>query len=439
MRLFCLLFAFVASNLVNEKVSRVFDATTQLLKSSASVRIRNDGKASVSVIQLSGDAFNADKLIFLDAKVDNKKLKIDGNLKASLSSPLEPGQTVTLEIEEIYHGSVKPFPTEIKQADKQLVLVEVNLYYTSPYATEESTAKINIGTKKTESLSKTGKLEGSAVKLDEKKDFEGGSSQKSRVHFENNAPFLVAERLEREVEVSHWGNVAVTDKVWVKHTGATLKGSFSRFDFQRQDIGPFITEWTTILPLEAKDVYYRDLIGNISTSALRQDYRAGETVLELTPRFPMFGGWRNHYTIGYNVPSATYLSSDGSSYQLKVPATPELYNEFIIENYFLKFVLPEGVADVDFKTNFDLERKPDESRYTFLDTTGRTVVVFEGKDVSYKHAAKIAVTYNWSSILIFKEPLLAISGWAVFFLVLLFFARLDYSISAPVSADKKKN
>ena len=38
-----------------------------------------------------------------------------------------------------------------------------------------------------------------------------------------------------------------------------------------------------------------------------------------------------------------------------------------------------------------------------------------------------------------QEPLLAISGWAVFFLVLLFFARLDYSISAPVSADKKKN
>ena len=68
----------------------------------------------------------------------------------------------------------------------------------------------------------------------------------------------------------------------------------------------------------------------------------------------------------------------------------------------MKFVLPEGVADIDFKTNFDLERKPDESRYTFLDTTGRTVVVFEGKDVSYKHAAKIAVTYNWNSILIFK-------------------------------------
>ncbi|CAG5095438.1 Oidioi.mRNA.OKI2018_I69.XSR.g14188.t1.cds [Oikopleura dioica] len=423
MRLFSLLFAFVSANLVNEKVIRVFDATTQLLKSSASVQIRNDGNVAVSTIQLSADAFNADKLIFLDAKVDDKKLKVDGDYKATLSSPLEPGQTITLEIEEIYHGSVKPFPTEIKQADKQLVLVEVNLYYTSPYKTLISNARINIGTKKTESVSKTGKLEGSAVKLEEKKDFEGGSSQKSRVHFENNSPSSSPSDLS----------------VWVKHTGATLKGSFSRFDFQRQDTGAFITEWKMILPLEAQDVYYRDLIGNISTSALRQDYRAGETVLELTPRFPMFGGWRNHYTIGYNVPSATYLSSDASKYQLKVPATPELYNEFIIENYFLKVILPEGVADVSFKTNIALERKPDESRYTFLDTTGRTVVVFEGKDVTYQHAAKIAVTYNWNSILIFKEPLLAISGWAVFFFVLLFFARLDYSISAPVSADKKKN
>ena len=50
--------------------------------------------------------------------------------------------------------------------------------------------------------------------------------------------------------------------------------------------------------MEASDVYYRDLIGNISTSNLRADYSVGESVLELQPRFPMFGGWRNHYTIG---------------------------------------------------------------------------------------------------------------------------------------------
>jgi oligosaccharyltransferase complex subunit alpha (ribophorin I) len=58
------------------------------------------------------------------------------------------------------------------------------------------------------------------------------------------------------------------------------------------------------LPEQAGDVYYRDLIGNISTSHFRRNFGSGESILELTPRFPMFGGWRNHFTIGYNLPSA---------------------------------------------------------------------------------------------------------------------------------------
>ena len=52
---------------------------------------------------------------------------------------------------------------------------------------------------------------------------EGDAMQKARVHFENNSPFLVAERVEREIEISHWGNIAITDKIWVKHNGASLK------------------------------------------------------------------------------------------------------------------------------------------------------------------------------------------------------------------------
>ena len=93
---------------------------------------------------------------------------------------------------------------------------------------------MNIGTKKTESFSKQGKLDGQAVKFQEQKNTPENSMQKVRVHYENNAPFLVAERVEREIEVSHWGNVAVTDKIWLKHNGASLTGPFSRFDYQER-------------------------------------------------------------------------------------------------------------------------------------------------------------------------------------------------------------
>jgi oligosaccharyltransferase complex subunit alpha (ribophorin I) len=40
--------------------------------------------------------------------------------------------------------------------------------------------------------------------------------------------------MTRVIEVSHWGNIAVEENVDLKHTGAVLKGPFSRYDYQRQ-------------------------------------------------------------------------------------------------------------------------------------------------------------------------------------------------------------
>ena len=65
----------------------------------------------------------------------------------------------------------------------------------------------------------------------------------------------------------------------------------------------------TVLPASARDVYYRDEIGNISTSAMRELDDMVE--LDLRPRFPLFGGWKTHYVLGYNVPSYQYLFQNG--------------------------------------------------------------------------------------------------------------------------------
>ena len=34
-------------------------------------------------------------------------------------------------------------------------------------------------------------------------------------------------------------------------------------------------------------------------------------VPDLRPRFPLFGGWKTHYLVGYNVPSYEYLFYKG--------------------------------------------------------------------------------------------------------------------------------
>ena len=36
----------------------------------------------------------------------------------------------------------------------------------------------------------------------------------------------------REIEVSHWGNVEVTEHYNLVYRGAQLKGEFSRFEYQ---------------------------------------------------------------------------------------------------------------------------------------------------------------------------------------------------------------
>ena len=53
------------------------------------------------------------------------------------------------------------------------------------------------------------------------------------VHYENNSPFLTVTRMTRVIEVSHWGNIAVEETFEMLHSGAVLKGSFSRYDYQR--------------------------------------------------------------------------------------------------------------------------------------------------------------------------------------------------------------
>lgn len=183
-----------------------------------------------------------------------------------------------------------------------------------------------------------------------------------KIHYENNSPFLTISSITRTIEVSHWGNIAVEETIDLRHTGAYLKGPFSRYDYQRQSdsgissIKSFkvgsafkhrqnrflercnvrlcmlcaqrglvlfyfsthalhLLSSQTILPASAQDVYYRDEIGNISTSHLQVLEDSVE--VEVRPRFPLFGGWKTHYIIGYNLPSYEYLYTLGASFPLK--------------------------------------------------------------------------------------------------------------------------
>ena len=158
-------------------------------------------------------------------------------------------------------------------------------------------------------------------------------------------------------------------------SGAVLRGPFSRYDYQRSPNSGLssVKSYTTILPASATDVYYRDEIGNISTSHLRSEEDFTEVVIRprfdnlLNPericqsvlfacidfvcahRFPLFGGWQTRYYLGYNVPTYEYLFQSASHHVLSMRFVDHILDDQVIDEAVVKIVLPEGVKSVSAK------------------------------------------------------------------------------------------
>ncbi len=95
--------------------------------------------------------------------------------------------------------------------------------------------------------------------------------------------------------------------------------------------------------------------------------------LDIRPRFPLFGGWKTNYYIGYNLPSYEYLFVSGelslstvseisrnyqysaeivrrwangkflgNKYVLRMRFIDHIYDNFVIDDFSIKIILPEG-------------------------------------------------------------------------------------------------
>ena len=50
------------------------------------------------------------------------------------------------------------------------------------------------------------------------------SQEEFNVYFENKNKFLTVTRLERVIEISHWGNITIEEIIDLLHTEVLLKG-----------------------------------------------------------------------------------------------------------------------------------------------------------------------------------------------------------------------
>ncbi|XP_041347808.1 dolichyl-diphosphooligosaccharide--protein glycosyltransferase subunit 1-like [Gigantopelta aegis] len=430
----------INSNLVNSKVERKIDISTHLVKIFTTVTIENKGASSVKSVLFVTEPTLINKLSFIGAVSKEERLTVSEAAvsghkdkqfwKIALPLALAAGKSISIDVETIYAHVLTAHPIQITQAEKQLVLFEANLYLYSPYKTVSQTTTVTTSSSNIESYTKTKPYSQSdnTISYGAYTDQPPFAQSDLRVHEENNNAFLTVTSIERIIEVSHWGNVAVEEHIEMRHSGAVLKGPFSRFDYQRsQDGVSSIKTFKTVLPASARDVYYRDEIGNISTSNLREldDF----VELELRPRFPLFGGWKTNYYVGYNVPSYEYLYNKGDKYALKMRLVDHLYDDMVVDELTVRVILPEGSKNIELKTPYPIKRDKDKLHYTYLDTMGRPVIIMYKNNLVEQHIQDFELHYSFPKLLLLQEPLLVVGAFYLLFILVIVYVRLDFSIT----------
>lgn len=427
------------------------DLSTHLAKITSEILLSNQGDSAVQNFVLAVEADLVPHLAYIGASVKGDEEE-DGMLelsetaeegqsgafyKVKLPSSLGAGAKLRVKVETVFSHVLRPFPSTITQAERQLVVFQGNHYLYSPYPTRSQTSRVRLASKTIESYTKLGNPSKSdeIIEYGPFRDVGPFSEDTMKIHYENNTPFLTISSITRLIEVSHWGNIAVEETIDLRHTGAFLKGPFSRYDYQRQsDSGiSSIKSFKTILPASAQDVYYRDEIGNISTSHLQVLEDSVE--VEIRPRFPLFGGWKTHYIVGYNLPSYEYLYTLGDHYALKMRLVDHVYDDQVIDSLTVKLILPEGARNIHVDNPYPIDRVPDQLHYTYLDTFGRPVLVATKNNLVEQHIQDVVVHYTFNKILMLQEPLLVVGAFYILFFTVIIYVRLDFAITKDPAAE----
>jgi oligosaccharyltransferase complex subunit alpha (ribophorin I) len=425
----------LAAEVVNTQVRRTLDLSNPVVKLTSEITFEGaEGHYDllVPLNQTEHLAFMTVKDKKDDSDLSFTKQKQERDFQV-FRVTLKP-TTESIALAQHFTDVLVPYPEEIGQHDLHFVLFDDSHYFPSPYATLTQKTTVRTGTSNIASVMQLSPMEikGSKLTLGPYDNVPPFSFSHFSIHYQNSHPFAFFSEVEREIEVSHWGNVFMEDLYTLKHKGATLKDGFSRIEYQTRQ-RPESNTWRELsakLPPSAWGVYYRDQIGNISTSALRQ--MSDHQRLEVQTRFPMFGGWQTFFHIGYNVPSEGLLSIDSTTgkYTLQT-AFYVPFEDVWVGDMTVKVILPEGVKNVEVSLPFEVEEQSMSRRFTYLDTEwmgGRTVVVLKKHNLVPEHRVPLTITYDFDQNLMLVEPLLLVGTFFLFFVVSTILSRLDLSL-----------
>ena len=327
-----------------------------------------------------------------------------------LSNLPEPGK-LPLDIRLTYTHMVRPLPEYASIEEVQYVQCDLNYYFASPYAIKSYRLTITVPnddmvfslkTKAPEPSSRTA----NTIEYASHAKVEPFSNEELTIHYRLNVPIMNFESVIRTIQVSPWSSIlSVEDEYTVENMGTKLKEPFSRIDYQKavyltqtqqKTMLPAINQLAYVFPGHVRGLYYRDEVGIISTSQIH--HHLDKTIFGIRPRYPLMGGWRASFLIGYRLPLSPYLRwvSSGwfgpSNYTLILPFFYPSTLNVSMDEVLLKVVLPLGSRSIRPAAFFTLDDTKFETAPTYVDSLGRPVVILSRRNVVEEHALPLFVS-----------------------------------------------
>lgn len=344
---------------------------------------------------------------------------------------LAKNAAATVVVHAILTKAQFPRPASITQGEPQRVLWETTAYLQSPYPVTRQTLHVYtegeiLNFTEAPPVEKKGKV----VNYGPYENIDAAFVNFwIKFHYVNNAAFAAATQLDRELEVSHWGNIYVEERYIVKHYGAKFKGDWSRGDYTGNPgfKQASFREMFATMPVSAHTHYFKDSIGNVSSSQLL--HNTYSTDASLAPRYPLFGGWSTDFVFGYSLPLRTFVTKSSKGvHTLKATLGPAV-QRLVVDNLTVKVVLPEGAYDVKPKLDIEADSITYDTKYTYLDTAGRPVLILKLANMVDEIGGEFVVHYKMAPFAAFREPALLIGTLALLFACAIAYLRVDLSIN----------
>ncbi|ODQ65722.1 Ribophorin I [Nadsonia fulvescens var. elongata DSM 6958] len=449
----------VLPNFKNIEFSRRIDLSRANVHLSDSITIQNIAKVPQSEYFYALDATEVDNvaLFFASHKKSQSRLEIrdvgvdfetdTSYYSIKLPYELQPQDTIEIQILKGIVNCLKPLPEFVDQNEKQFLLYTGSKIPLSAYPIGETSTKLAVLGSTVDELDPEEGFEPNVsdnnLLFGPYKDIHPLSSKTMLLRYDSPIPLVKVDKLEREAWISHWSNqIAFEERYWLSNLGAKIKDGFSRLKFMKsarfnvnsQNFKDYNINFSSVreltVPLQAgsENAYYTDLVGNVSTSRFRVDEKG--SLLQLKPRYPIFGGWNYNFTIGWEYDLKKSLKKDGERYLVKIPfiegPVDVSYNEID-----LTVILPEGATAVKVEPSIVPKDTAEFTTYSFFDSIGRPSVKLSYDTIMDHYRREvIIISYELTTRALYQKPVAISAVFGAFFVTIYLLSQINLNISS---------